>query len=103
MGGHAAGDQPEAVGNFFCGLNAAILNFSAGAHHAAALCQAELGIDLGEMFADHERDAELHEPSSPASAKKITSRSSDTFPRWRSSMVMSPAVTLSLSSTMPRP
>jgi len=43
------------------------------------------------------------EPSSPDSARKITSRSSGTFKRLSSSIVISAAVTLSLSSTEPRP
>ena len=42
-------------------------------------------------------------PSSPASARKITSRSSGTFSRLSSSIVINDAVTLSLSSTVPRP
>jgi hypothetical protein len=32
----------------------------AGAHDAAALGEAELGFDLGEVFFHHELDAELH-------------------------------------------
>ena len=43
------------------------------------------------------------EPSSPASAKKMTSRSSATWFRLSSSMVIKQAVTLSLSSSVPRP
>ena len=42
-------------------------------------------------------------PSSPDSETKITSRSSRTFSRLSSSIVISPAVRLSLSSTVPRP
>jgi hypothetical protein len=42
-------------------------------------------------------------PSSPASETKMTSRSSGTFSRFSSSIVISAAVRLSLSSTVPRP
>jgi hypothetical protein len=41
-------------------------------------------------------------PSSPASARKITSRSSGTFSRFSISMVINAAATLSLSSSVPR-
>ena len=42
-------------------------------------------------------------PSSPDSDTKMTSRSSGTFSRFSSSIVISPAVRLSLSSIVPRP
>jgi len=42
-------------------------------------------------------------PSSPASDRKMTSRSSGTLSRFSVSIVISAAVRLSLSSTVPRP
>ena len=42
-------------------------------------------------------------PSSPASARKITSRSSATFSRFSRSIVIRPAATSCLLSTAPRP
>jgi hypothetical protein len=42
-------------------------------------------------------------PSSPASDRKITSRSSGTFRRFNSSITIIVAARLSLSSTVPRP
>src|SRR6476659_4406196 len=44
----------------------------------------------------------LEFPSSPASERKMTSRSSGMFDRFSRSIVISPAVRLSLSSTVPR-
>jgi hypothetical protein len=42
-------------------------------------------------------------PSSPASARKMTSRSSGTLSRFKSSITINEATTLSLSSSVPRP
>ena len=55
----AVGDEADAVGDFFGGLDAGVLDFAAGAHHATALGEAELGVDGGKVLADHELDADL--------------------------------------------
>ena len=60
------------------------------ARDAAAFGEAVLGVDLVEVLRDHELDAEVAScPSSPDSARKMTSRSSGTFSRFSSSIVIS--------------
>ena len=62
MASDAVGDEADAVGDFLRGLDAGVLDFAAGAHHPTALGEAELGVDLGQVLAHHELDAELHVP-----------------------------------------
>ena len=97
-------DELDAARNLLERLHGRVLDLSADARHAAAFGEAVLRVDLGKvLLRPGSAMPPLKPPSSPASETKITSRSSGTFSRFSSSIVISAAVRLSLSSTVPRP
>ena len=100
----AVRDQIDALRKFLRGLHADVADFAVHARRAAALREAVLGVDRVEVLVDHELDADLS-ACPPRRPRRGRSRR-DRAPRGCASscsIVMSPAVTLSLSSTVPRP
>ena len=59
MSSYSAGDEPNAVGDFFCSLHRAVLHLAAGAHNTRAFGETELGVDFRPVLSYHELDAEL--------------------------------------------
>ena len=62
-----------------------------------------LGVDLGIVLVHHELDADPRRALFPCLGKKNHVASSATPERFNRSIVINAAVTLSLSSTVPRP
>jgi hypothetical protein len=103
VSGDAARDELDAAPALLEHLDGGVLHLAADAGRTSAFGEAVLGLDPGELLLGDVADPHARVPFLPDSARKMTSRSSGTLRRLRSSIVMSPAVTLSLSSTAPRP
>ena len=86
VAGDAVGDQLDAARDLFERLHRCVLHLAADSRHAAAFGEAVLRVDLVKCSFTMKPDPTPEPPSSPDSARKITSRSSGTFSRLSSSI-----------------